>query len=77
MKTSKFAMMNIMKKVCEEHGYIYVNTRPLFINNIGIRFDRLARDKLHLNKSGVIAIAKHLKFAVLNRVPLSPPPYSP
>ena len=68
---------NVMKKVCEKHGYIYVNTRPLFINNIGIRFDRLARDKLHFNKSGVIAIAKHLKFAVLNKVPPSPPPYSP
>ena len=43
-----------------------------------IRFERLSlRDKLHLNRSGILAMGKHMKYAIHAVEERSPPPYSP
>ena len=48
---------------CLANGVTYINTRSIFINNRGLRFERLSvHDRLHFNRDGIIAIGKHLKF---------------
>ena len=70
---------NIVKTFCKFKGnsFNYIDTRPLFVKNDTIRFDRLAKDKLHLNRTGIFAMAKHLKYAIHAVEKTPPPPYSP
>ena len=56
----------LMASVCQANDYVYVDTRPLFVRQREVKWERLSsRDKLHLNGAGVAAIAKHLKYAVV------------
>lgn len=68
-----------VKFFCEQNGFIYIDTRNLFVDNNGIRFDRLSRyDRIHLNRNGIVALGKHLKFIINSKYKiLKPPPYSP
>ena len=68
----------MMELVCQLNDFMFINTRPLFANRDGVRWDKFSvRDYLHLNRSGVKAIAKHLKYAIVTTRPKAPPPYTP
>ena len=76
---------NTMKIYCKRSGVNFIDNTNLFVNRHGIKFERLSRfDKLHLNKSGIIAMGKHLKYHIHNPIEefsttygTLPPPYSP
>ena len=72
-----------LKIFCLQNNVSYIENTHLFVNKYGIKFERLSRyDKIHLNRSSVIAMGKHLKFHLFNvklelKEDISPPPYSP
>lgn len=71
---------NTISLWCESNDVYFINSRPLFVYKNTIRFERLSkRDGLHLNKAGVISLAKHLKYFIntTDQHSISPPPYSP
>ena len=72
---------NAIEKLCKSNHYSFIKTRSLFVNHKGIKFERLSRyDSLHLNRKGIVAIGKHLKYYMNSRNDLivrAPPPYSP
>ena len=75
-----------VKKFCTNNNISFIDNTSLFVNRDGIKYERLSRfDRIHLNKSGIIAMGKHLKFHLHNSTKeqsnfcttSSPPPYSP
>ena len=74
---------DIMRIICKNYGIGFIQTRNLFVNRNGIKFERLSKyDQLHLNKDGILAMGKHLKYhlhmkSMLKQNSISPPPYSP
>ena len=71
---------NTIKLWCKSNHIYFIDSRPLFVHKNTIRFEKLSkRDGLHLNKTGVISLAKHLKYFINTTVQHleSPPPYSP
>ena len=72
-----------LKIFCLQNNVSYIENTHLFVNKYGIKFERLSSyDKIHLNRSSVIAMGKHLKFHLFNvkqepEEDISQPPYSP
>ena len=68
-----------VKKLCAFSNYNFIQTRGLFVRNGDIRWDRLSnKDRIHLNRSGVAAMGRHLKYMLHSREEgCPPPPYSP
>ena len=69
----------IVERFCgfEGNNFNYLHTRGIFVKGGSIRWERLSkRDKLHLNRSGIVAMGKHLKYAIHTREGQQPPPYS-
>ena len=70
----------MIRQLCEFKGnkFNYIDTRGLFVKNGGIRYERLSqRDKLHLNREGIMVMGKHLKYSIHAVQEAPPPPYSP
>ena len=69
-----------IEKLCGFKGnnYNFLHTRGLFVRSGKVNWDRLSRhDKLHLSRSGVVAMGKHIKYAIHRVEGSHPPPYSP
>ena len=75
-----------MRKYCNNNGMNFLETRSLIINRDGLKFNRLSRyDLIHLNREGIVAFGKHLKYYLNtktvaeqgNYYDLPPPPYTP
>ena len=78
---------DLMRKYCINNGMIFLETRNLIINRDGLKFNRLSQyDLIHLNREGIVAFGKHLKYYLNTKNvaaqgnyydELPPPPYTP
>ena len=75
-----------IRKLCGfgDNNFCFIDTRGLFVRDGRIRWDRLSHhDRLHLNRKGIVAMGKHLKYTIYRGVGRElpageePPTYSP
>ena len=59
----------VIREICRAHGFMFIDTElenKLFTDNMHRRknkFFGVGHDNVHLNKSGVARLARHLKYA--------------
>ena len=83
--TARCSMINcIVRNYCNRENLQVIDNGTLFFNKrTGIKFDMLAKDKIHPSRLGNAAIGKHIKYFLYNlcdprrSMPnCTPPPFS-